>query len=116
MKTSQTLSALALTATFVHAGHIVKRGVAGTTTRYWDCCKASCSWSGKAAFSAPVNTCDINDNPLSNHDATSGCDSNGVAFTCSSQQPFAINDNLAYGFAAVTGGGSEADTCCACYK
>lgn len=37
----------------------------GTTTRYWDCCKTTCAWSGKATLasgSGPVTTCDINDN------------------------------------------------------
>lgn len=29
----------------------------GTTTRYWDCCKASCSWPGKAPVTNPVGTC-----------------------------------------------------------
>ena len=25
----------------------------GVTTRYWDCCKASCGWSGKASVTNP---------------------------------------------------------------
>lgn len=29
----------------------------GHTTRYWDCCKASCSWPGKADVTSPVKTC-----------------------------------------------------------
>lgn len=32
---------------------------------------------------------------------------------CSSQSPWAINSNLAYGFAAVTASNPK---CCACYK
>ncbi|KAI5367782.1 Putative Cellulose-binding domain, fungal, glycoside hydrolase, family 45 [Septoria linicola] len=108
---------LASMAAECYAGLVARQGVAGTTTRYFDCCKNSCSWSNKAPFSAPVNTCDINDKVLSNgKDAPSGCDSNGQAFVCSSQQPYAINDNLAYGFAAVSSSRSESDTCCACYK
>lgn len=42
----------------------------GTTTRYWDCCKPSCAWPGKAELAAgsnPVTTCDIKDNPLTNY-------------------------------------------------
>lgn len=32
---------------------------------------------------------------------------------CSDQSPWAVNDNLAYGFAAVT---AANPTCCTCYK
>ena len=86
----------------------------GQTTRYWDCCKPSCAWSGKAAVSAPVLTCDKNDNPISAA-TQSGCNGGG-AFACSNNSPFAINDNLAYGFAATAiNGGSESSWCCACY-
>ena len=46
----------------------------GTTTRYWDCCKGSCSWTGKASVSNPVTTCDIDDSPLTDYTAASGCD------------------------------------------
>ncbi|RWA14015.1 hypothetical protein EKO27_g1056 [Xylaria grammica] len=88
----------------------------GVTTRYWDCCKPSCSWSGKAPVSSPVLTCDANDNPLTDVDAKSGCDG-GVAYTCTNYSPWAVDDNLAYGFAATSiGGGSEDSWCCACYQ
>ncbi|KAJ4350903.1 hypothetical protein N0V95_004297 [Ascochyta clinopodiicola] len=33
--------------------------------------------------------------------AKNGCESGGKAFMCTDQSPWAINDNLAYGFAAV---------------
>lgn len=42
----------------------------GTTTRYWDCCKPSCAWPGKAELASgsnPVTTCDIKDNPLTDY-------------------------------------------------
>ena len=36
---------------------------------------------------------------------------------CSSQSPWAVNDSLAYGFAAVNiAGGTESSWCCACYE
>jgi hypothetical protein len=91
----------------------------GTTTRYWDCCKASCGWPGKltvASGSNPVTSCDANDNPITNYNAVSGCDS-GSTYMCSTQTPWAISDTLAYGFAATTiSGGTEASWCCACYQ
>ncbi|KAI0409197.1 RlpA-like double-psi beta-barrel-protein domain-containing protein-containing protein [Xylaria palmicola] len=88
----------------------------GVTTRYWDCCKPSCSWSGKAPVSSPALTCDANDNPLTDVDAKSGCDGGG-AFTCTNYSPWAVNDNLAYGFAATSiSGGTENSWCCGCYQ
>ncbi|KAL0949520.1 hypothetical protein HGRIS_009571 [Hohenbuehelia grisea] len=88
----------------------------GQTTRYWDCCKPSCAWSAKAAVSAPVRTCDNNQNVLSSPDTKSGCDG-GTAYTCANNQPWAVNDQLSYGFAAVKlSGGTESSWCCACYQ
>lgn len=78
----------------------------------------SCGWSGKASLSAgPVQSCDINDHPLNDSGNTqSGCNGGG-AYACSAQQPWAVNDSLAYGFAAVNiAGGSESSWCCACYQ
>ncbi|KAG5665568.1 hypothetical protein KAF25_009693 [Fusarium avenaceum] len=88
----------------------------GHSTRYWDCCKPSCSWGGKAAVSAPALTCDKKDNPISNLNAVNGCEGGGSAFACTNYSPWAVNDNLAYGFAATKlSGGSESSWCCACY-
>ncbi|TGO81021.1 hypothetical protein BPOR_1419g00010 [Botrytis porri] len=93
----------------------------GTTTRYWDCCKPSCAWPGKTTLqsgSGPVGTCNVKNSPLSDTtaNAASGCNG-GSAYMCSTQSPWAVNDNLAYGYAAVhIAGGSEASWCCACYE
>lgn len=88
----------------------------GTTTRYWDCCKGSCGYTGKAPVSSPIATCDINDSPLTDVDAESGC-IGGPAYMCSDQSPWAVDDDLAYGFSAVNiVGGDESTWCCACYK
>ncbi|KAF4635254.1 hypothetical protein G7Y89_g2854 [Cudoniella acicularis] len=91
----------------------------GTTTRYWDCCKPSCSWPGKitlAAGSHPVTTCDIHDSPLTDYGATSGC-AGGEAYMCSNESPWAVSEDLSYGFAATTiKDGSESSWCCACYE
>jgi hypothetical protein len=48
--------------------------------------------------------------------AASGC-AGGQAYQCSNESPWAVDDNLAYGYAAVNiAGGSEASWCCACYE
>ncbi|KAG7001494.1 endoglucanase type K [Physcia stellaris] len=84
----------------------------GKTTRYWDCCKPSCAWEGKGQAAGVVGVCDINDNPLADPNAQSGCQG-GNAFACSSQSPWAVNENLAYGFASVS---SSSPACCSCFE
>jgi Glycosyl hydrolase family 45 len=92
----------------------------GKTTRYWDCCKASCGWSKKitlASGASPVASCGKNDQKLSDYDAKSGCTNGGSAYMCSNQAPWAVNETVAYGFAATTiKGGTESTWCCACYE
>lgn len=45
-----------------------------------------------------------------------GCDG-GSAYMCSNESPWAVDDSLAYGYAAVNiAGGSEDSWCCACYE
>ncbi|KAL9596373.1 MAG: hypothetical protein Q9219_005851 [cf. Caloplaca sp. 3 TL-2023] len=66
-----------------------------------------------SGITSPVKTCDINDRPLADGvTAQSGCNG-GTSYMCSSQSPWAVNDNLAYGFAAVTASDPK---CCTCYK
>jgi len=87
----------------------------GKTTRYWDCCKPSCAWSGKGAVTKPVDTCDANGNRVG-VDTKSACDG-GTAYMCNNQVPRTINNNVAYGFAAVSiAGRTESNWCCACYE
>ncbi|KAI1071298.1 hypothetical protein LB507_009520 [Fusarium sp. FIESC RH6] len=88
----------------------------GHSTRYWDCCKPSCSWSGKAKVNAPALTCDNKDNPITNTNSVNGCEGGGSAYACTNYSPWAVNDDLAYGFTATKlAGGTEASWCCACY-
>lgn len=90
----------------------------GSSTRYWDCCKPSCAWGDKAnLLQGPVLTCDRNDNPLSDPDVKSGCENGGSAYTCTNTAPWAVNNDVALGFAATNiQGQGEADWCCGCYK
>jgi hypothetical protein len=108
---------LTLVPSFIQAN--AQASGSGTTTRYWDCCKASCGWPGKATLASgsnPVTSCDANDHPITDYNAVSGCDS-GSTYMCSTQQPWAVSEDLSYGFAATTiAGGTEATWCCACYE
>jgi len=94
---------------------------AGTTTRYWDCCKPSCGWPGNVpGGKSYVKSCrkdgdSVNTNP----DASNVCPKgDGEAFACNSHSPWVINDQLAYGFAAAQRlqGLNKNDLCCTCYE
>ncbi len=84
----------------------------GFATRYWDCCMPHCGWDANVPMSIdPANVCDVNDQPLSNSQASNGC-FGGNAFQCHNYSPWAVSSNLAYGYAAVPGG----DICGRCYE
>ncbi|CAF3607773.1 unnamed protein product [Rotaria socialis] len=88
----------------------------GVTTRYWDCCKASCGWSGKASVTSPVKTCARNGITQVGVNDASGCHG-GNAYMCSNQQPWNVSASLSYGYAAAyISGQSESSWCCACYS
>ncbi len=70
----------------------------GATNRYWDCCKASCGWPGKASVTNPVQTCAIDGITPIDINTQSDCNG-GTAFTCNNQQPWSVNGTLAYGYA-----------------
>ncbi len=98
----------------------------GFATRYWDCCKPSCSWPEHAGDY--TNGLDVkqknNKARMCTKDqkvidfaedtwAKSACDEGGYATTCLSQMPIIVNDNLAYGYAATPAG---SDSCGRCFK
>ncbi|KAJ3046912.1 hypothetical protein HK097_000404, partial [Rhizophlyctis rosea] len=91
------------------------QGTPGNTTRYWDCCKPSCSWPGKGSPTA-ARTCAKDGVTFMGSNEKNACDG-GNSYTCNDYQPWAINDNLSYGFAAANIAGlTEADWCCGCYE
>jgi hypothetical protein len=74
---------------------IIGHSGTGTTTRYWlvdfqlivrilpsgcwffwfrDCCKTSCSWTGKGSVTAPVNSCAVDGVSVLSPTVASGCD------------------------------------------
>jgi hypothetical protein len=103
----------------------ISGGQKGWGSRYWDCCKPHCSWDENTPNLAA--NCDVNgdeipcfvDSPNNNEywsgteGTKSGCDADGIAYMCYSHVPFAMCENLAYGFAAVP---STEDSCGKCFQ
>jgi len=90
----------------------------GVTTRYYDCCKPSCSWPGKASVTQTVRQCAVDGKTtLQDASSPSACqtDVEGISHMCEDQQPWAVSETLSYGFAAAALPGGESESCCACY-
>jgi hypothetical protein len=88
-------------------------GCTGKTTRYWDCCKPHCAWSGNASGTSPLASCTQSDQSMGgNYDAQSACNG-GDAYMCHDLAPWAENDQVAYGFAAVR---NQDNICGRCYQ
>jgi len=87
-------------------------GCSGYATRYWDCCKPHCGWSGNVpSLVAALPSCAANNTRLTNVNSGSSCDG-GNAHMCWGMAPFTVNEKLAYGFAATSSG----DVCGRCYQ
>jgi hypothetical protein len=74
-------------------------GSNGWATRYWDCCKPSCSWTTNVPSCQKDGTSKITDK-----NAKSGCEGGGSAFECYDFSPwYDASTNMSYGFAAKNG-------------
>ena len=93
---------------------VVSGGASGSgwATRYWDCCKPSCSWTENAGSGNEARMCTTSGTEITNYSTTSVCNG-GTAATCTSQIPMIIDDSTAYAFAAVPA--SNGGQCGHCY-
>jgi hypothetical protein len=95
----------------------IEDGCPGYATRYWDCCKAHCGWDGNVPDAVtPLSSCNqANVSQGGNYGAPSSCTNPGAeaSHTCYDLSPWAVNDDLAYGFSAVPANG---DICGRCYQ
>jgi hypothetical protein len=77
-------------------------GTNGWASRYWDCCKPSCGWSGNS--NPPVPSCAKDGVTRIGVDSKNGCEGGGSAYECYDFSPwYDAGTNTAYGFAAYNG-------------
>lgn len=91
----------------------INGGSQGWASRYWDCCKPACGWSGNVRSGQPMKSCSQQNQVLSDNNAKNACESGGSAFMCWSGVPWSVSDTLALGFAAASGGNY---VCGRCYQ
>lgn len=75
------------------------------TTRYWDCCKPSCSWPGKGTLRTPVLSC-CGDGSIAGANERSVSDAGGSAGACTNAASWQVSGTLSYGFAAAAVSGA----------
>jgi hypothetical protein len=77
-------------------------GSQGWASRYWDCCKPSCGWTGNS--NPPVPSCGKDGTSRVGADQRNGCEGGGSAFECYDFHPwYDAATNLSYGFVAKNG-------------
>ena len=86
-------------------------GSNGWASRYWDCCKPACGWKANVHAGNPTPSCNqSNQSNGGNYDVQSACNG-GDGYMCWNGAPWAVNDNVAYGFAAASGGNYSCGRC-----
>jgi len=99
----KTFLTAALFTAVLAVGAYADLGNSGTnlrTTRYWDACKPSCGWSGKPSENGVCASCNVSGGNARANNDKNACESGGTSYTCIGQAPWAVSDNLSYGFAA----------------
>jgi hypothetical protein len=91
----------------------INGGSQGWASRYWDCCKPACGWSGNVRSGQPMKSCSQSNQVLGDNNAKNACEGGGNAFMCWSGVPWSVSDTLALGFAAASGANY---TCGRCYQ
>jgi hypothetical protein len=91
-------------------------GGSGWATRYWDCCKPSCSWNENAGGKLSRQCTNKGRSQDTNYGNGSVCDGGGSAMTCISQIPFTVDgcSDMAFAFAAVPA--SNGGQCGKCFQ
>jgi len=86
----------------------------GWLGRYWDGCKQTCSWSGSAGGIANAcKECNIDNQLMTTSDQNRSSCEGGNSYACWDMIPFAVDDNLAFGFVAAS---NRSNQCGSCYE
>jgi hypothetical protein len=81
----------------------ISGGSQAWASRYWDCCKPACGWSGNVRTGSAMVSCDQQNQDLSSRDTKNACESGGSAYMCWDGAPWSVGDRLSYGFVAASG-------------
>ena len=91
-------------------------GGSGWATRYWDCCKPSCSWQENAGGKLSKQCTNKGRTNDTNWGNGSVCDGGGSAMACISQIPFTVSGCSDMGFAFAAVPASNGGQCGKCFQ
>jgi hypothetical protein len=89
----------------------INGGAQAWASRYWDCCKPACGWSGNVRAGNAMPSCDEQNQELSSRDTKNACESGGSAYMCWDGAPWSAGDRLSYGFVAASGANYQCGRC-----
>jgi len=90
---------------------ITSGGQNAWASRYWDCCKPACGWTGNTGGRQPVKSCNMQNQTLSSYDTKNACESGGSAYMCWNGAPWQVGPNLSYGYVAASGSNYSCGRC-----
>ena len=90
---------------------ITSGGQNAWASRYWDCCKPACGWTGNTGGKTPIKSCSMSNQPLSSYDGKNACESGGSAYMCWNGAPWQVGPNLSYGYVAASGSNYSCGRC-----
>ena len=53
---------------------ITSGGQNAWASRYWDCCKPACGWTGNTGGKTPIKSCNMQNQTLSSYDGKNACE------------------------------------------
>lgn len=88
----------------------------GWTTRFWNCCKQSCSWPQNHVFGDPITPyCDQYNRRQPRGYAKNGCQSSAASsgYTCFNQAPWSddVDSDLSFGFVSASSSFAKCNHC-----
>ena len=90
---------------------ITSGGQNAWASRYWDCCKPACGWTGNTGGRTPIKSCNKDNGQLSSFTDKNACEGGGTAYMCWNGAPWQVGPNLSYGFVAASGANYSCGRC-----
>ncbi len=90
---------------------ITSGGMNAWASRYWDCCKPACGWTGNTGGRQPIKSCNMQNQTLGSYTDRNACESGGTAFMCWNGAPWQVGPNLSYGYVAASGSNYSCGRC-----
>jgi len=90
---------------------ITSGGMNAWASRYWDCCKPACGWTGNTGGRQPIKSCSSSNQTLGSYTDKNACEGGGTAYMCWNGAPWQVGPSLSYGYVAASGSNYSCGRC-----